>query len=97
VANVLKQHGIEPAPDRKQTGDWSTFLKAHWDVLAAIDFTTVEVWTRDGLVTFYLLFVIELETRRVHFAGCTSRPDGQWMKQIARNLTDHYFPRSNDT
>ena len=88
VANVLKQHGIEPAPDRQRTGDWSTFLKAHWDVLAAIDFTTIEVWTKGGLVTFYLLFVIELETRRVHFAGCTSHPDGQWMKQIARNLTD---------
>ena len=88
VANVLKQHGIEPAPDRQRTGDWSTFLKAHWDVLAAIDFTTVEVWTRDGLVTFYLLFVMELKTRRVHFAGCTPHPDERWMKQIARNLTD---------
>ena len=88
VGNILKAHGVEPAPDRQRTGSWSTFLKAHWDVLAAIDFTTIEVWTKGGLVTYYLLFVIELKTRRVHFAGCTPNPDERWMKQIARNLTD---------
>ncbi len=54
VGHILKQHGIEPAPDRKRQTSWVTFLKAHWDVLAAIDFTTVEVWTKGGLVTFYL-------------------------------------------
>ncbi len=75
VGNILKAHGIEPAPKRQQTGSWSTFLKAHWDVLAAIDFTTIEVWTKSGLVTFYLLFVMELRTRRVHFAGCTTSPN----------------------
>ncbi len=42
--------------------------------MAAIDFTTVEVWTKGGLATFYLLFVMELKTRRVHFAGCTTNP-----------------------
>jgi len=64
------------------------FLKAHWDVLAAIDFTTIEVWTKGGLVTYYLLFVMELKMRRVHFAGCTPNPHERWMKQIARNLID---------
>ena len=88
VGNILKAHGIEPAPNRQRTGSWSTFLKAHWDVLAAIDFTTIEVWTKRGLVTYYLLFVMELKTRRVHFAGCTPNPDGAWMKQIARELTN---------
>jgi putative transposase len=88
VGNVLKAHGIEPAPERQRQTTWSTFLKAHWDVLAAIDFTSVEVWTPRGLVTFYLLFVIELKTRRVEFAGCTTNPDERWMTQIARNLTD---------
>ena len=88
VGNILKAHGIEPAPDRQRQTTWATFLKAHWDVLAAIDFTTIEVWTRNGLVTFYLLFVIELKTRRVHFAGCTPNPAEAWMTQIARNLTD---------
>ena len=88
VGNILKAQGIEPAPTRKRTGSWDTFLKAHWDVIAAIDFTTVEVWTKSGLVTFYLLFVMELKTRRAHFAGCTPNPNERWMKQIARNLTD---------
>jgi putative transposase len=88
VGNVLKRHGIEPAPDRQHTGAWSIFLKAHWDVLAAIDFTTIEVWTKGGLVTFYLLFVMELKTRRVHFAGCTTSPNEAWMKQAARELTN---------
>jgi transposase InsO family protein len=88
VGNILKAHGIEPAPDRQRQTTWATFLKAHWDVLAAIDFTTIEVWTKGGLVTFYLLFVMELKTRRVHFAGYTTSPNEAWMKQIARNLTD---------
>ena len=68
--------------------NWSTFLKAHWDQLAAVDFTTIEVWTPSGLTTFYLLFAMQLATRRVHFAGCTINPTGPWMAQIARNLTD---------
>jgi transposase InsO family protein len=56
-------------------------------LLAAIDFTTVEIWSAKGLVTVYLLFVMELATRRVQFAGATANPDDQWMKPIARNLT----------
>jgi transposase InsO family protein len=87
VANILKEHGIEPAPERKRQTTWKTFLKAHWQVLAAVDFTTIEVWSSRGLVTCYLLFVMELATRRVHFAGVTPNPDEAWMKQIARNLT----------
>jgi putative transposase len=87
VGNILKAHGIEPAPDRKRQTSWRTFLRAHWDVLAAIDFTTIEVWTRKGLVTYYLLFVLELATRHVHFAGLTASPNEPWLKQIARNLT----------
>ena len=79
---------IEPAPGRKRQTTWKTFISAHWDVLSSIDFTTVEVWTRGGLVTFYLLFVMRLATRRVHLAGVTTNPDGPWMKQVAKNLTD---------
>jgi transposase InsO family protein len=55
--------------------------------LAAVDFPTIEVWSSRGLVTCYLLFVMERATRRVHFAGVTPSPDDTWMKQIARNLT----------
>jgi putative transposase len=106
VANILKGHGIEPAPQRKRRSTWATFLKAHWQVLAATDFTTVEVWTTKGLVTFYLLFVMELATRRVECAGITTHPDELWMKQMARNLTaaddgflsgKHYLLMDRDT
>jgi transposase InsO family protein len=90
VGNVLKQRGIKPAPDRKRQTRWATFLKAHWDVLAAIDFTTVEVWTKGGLVTFYLLFAMELKTRRVHLAACTTTLGDAFMKQMAKNLTDPF-------
>ncbi len=90
VGNVLKEHGIEPAPDRKRQTTWKTFLKSHWDVLAAIDFTTIEVWTKSGLVTYYLLFVLEIATRRVHLAACTPSLGDDFMKQMARNLTDPF-------
>src|ERR1700674_3505762 len=67
---------------------WSVFLKAHWRALAASDFFTVEVWSWSGLVTYYVLFVMELATRRVCIAGITKHPDTQWMLQMARQLTD---------
>jgi putative transposase len=88
VANMLKAHGIEPAPDRQRTQSWSTFLKAHWASIYATDFTTVEVWTRSGLVTFYVFAVMHLKTRRVHIAGITASPNAVWMRQVCRNLTD---------
>lgn len=50
VGNILKAHGIEPVPERKRQTTWKSFLKSHWEVLEAIDFTTIEVWTKGGLV-----------------------------------------------
>ena len=88
IQRILTAHGIEPAPVRGKTLSWSTFLKAHWGAIAAADFFSVEVLTRRGLVRYLVLFVIDLKTRRVHIAGLTRRPDGEWMAQIARNLTD---------
>jgi putative transposase len=88
IANVLKRNGIEPSPERSRRTPWSTFLKAHWKVLAARDFLTVEVWTAKGLVTHYLLFVISLADRVVNIVGITTRPDESWMLQIGRNMTD---------
>src|SRR5450631_3085896 len=88
IANVLKRNGIEPSPERNRRTPWSTFLQAHWKVLAASDFLTVEVWTAKGLVTHYLLFVISLCDRVVEIAGITTRPDEGCMLQMARNLTD---------
>jgi hypothetical protein len=66
---------------------WRDFIRAHMEVLAGTDFFTVEVFTLKGLVTYYVLFFIQLETRRVCLAGITPYPDQQWMEQQARNVT----------
>jgi len=59
VGSILRTHGIEPAPEGKRKTTSKSFLQSHWDVLARIDFTTIQVWTKGGLVTFYLLFVMD--------------------------------------
>jgi transposase InsO family protein len=87
VGNILKRHGIPPAPERQTTTTWNEFIRTHLDVLVATDFFTAEVWTLGGLVTYYVLFFIRLGTRQVHVAGVTPHPNHAWMMQIARNLT----------
>jgi len=67
---------------------WREFLKPHWDVLAAADFFTVDVWTGTGLTRFAVLFILDLSTRRVEIAAITSEPDATLMSQVSRNLTD---------
>ena len=88
IAKILKKNGIDPAPERGKRTTWSQFLKAHWSVLAAADFFTVEVWGLRGLATFYVFFVIELATRRIDIVGITPGPNETWMMQVGRNLTD---------
>ncbi len=56
-------------------------------MLAACDFFTAEVFTKTGLVTYYVLFFIKIGSRDVHIAGVTPHPNEEWMKQIARNVT----------
>jgi transposase InsO family protein len=91
VRNILRRNHLEPAPQRRKGGmSWSQFLKLHWDVLAATDFFTVEVATWHGLVTYYVLVVMELTTRRVHIAGITPHPTAAFMQQCARQLTDPF-------
>src|ERR1017187_1459110 len=69
VGNVLKRHGISPAPKRKGGIGWKEFIKAQAAVTAACDFFTVEVLTLRGLLTYYVLFFIHLdESRRVQVA-----------------------------
>ena len=89
IAGILKQSGMEPAPERDKKRTWGEFLRTHWEVLGATDFFTVEVWTIGGLVRYHVLFVIRLSSRKVTIAGIIPEPDGEWMKQIARNLTDY--------
>jgi putative transposase len=79
---ILRRQGIEPAPRRAQLS-WSQFLRAQASAIIACDFLTVDtVWLR----RLYVLFFIELGSRRVHFGGVTANPNGQWVTQQARNL-----------
>jgi putative transposase len=87
VGNVLRRHGLPPAPERKRTGTWAAFIRTHLALLAGTDFFTAEVLTLRGLVTYYVLFFIHLESRRVAIAGLTVHPNEAWMKQIARNVS----------
>jgi transposase InsO family protein len=88
IANILRENGIEPAPERGAHTRWSTFLKAHWECLTATDFLSVEVCTIKGLVTHYVLFFIDIASRSVHLGGITPHPGNSWMTQVARNVTD---------
>ena len=87
VGNVLKRHGVLPAPARKKTTRWAQFIRSHLAVLAGTDFFSVELLTRRGLVTFYVLFFIHLASRKVEVAGMTAHPNELWMQQMARNVT----------
>ena len=74
VKRILPERGIEPAPERRKRIPWSTFLKAHWGAIAATDFFTVEVLTTRGLIRYFVLFVIDLKTRRVEIAASAISP-----------------------
>jgi transposase InsO family protein len=87
VGNILKRHGLPPAPERKTTTTWKEFIRTHMDLLVATDFFTVEVWSWGGLVTYYVLFFIHLGSRQVQVAGVTPHPTEAWMVQVARNMT----------
>lgn len=87
VGNILRRHSIAPAPQRSRTTTWKEFIRRHLDVLAATDFFTVEVLTWRGLVTYYVLFFMHIESRRVWLGGITRHPEAEWMAQVARNAT----------
>ena len=89
VGNILRENGQLPAPDRKKGTSWADFIAAHKEVFAAglTSFNYRKVWTLLGPVTYYVLFFINIATRKVHIAGFTRNPNESWMKQIARNLT----------
>jgi putative transposase len=87
VGNILRRHNIAPAPERSRMTTWKEFIQSHLDVLVGADFFTVEVLTWRGLVTYYVLFFIEVDSRRVSLGGITRHPDSRWMEQVARNAT----------
>jgi len=79
---ILKDAGIEPAPQRLEA-NWAAFLRQQAASILECDFLTVDTLL---LKRFYVLFFIELASRRVHLAGITTNPDGRWVSQQARNL-----------
>ncbi len=84
VRNVLKRHHISPSTHRKRQGsNWRSFLGHYAGQMIACDFFAVETIR---LQTLYVLFFIQLGTRRVHIAGCTAHPTSAWITQQARNL-----------
>ena len=87
VANILKRHDIAPAPERGWTTSWREFIRSHMEVLAAVDFFTVEVWTAGGLMTCYVLTCMRVASRQVCIAGITTWTEQRWMEQVARNLS----------
>lgn len=82
VRNVLRHHRVLPVPQRAKSS-WRTFLKHYRHQMLACDFFTVETLR---LQTLYVLFFIELGSRRVHLAGCTTKSDNTWVTQQARQL-----------
>lgn len=83
VGNILRRHGIPPIPERDTSSSWRHLMTHYKDQLLACDFFTVETVF---LQTIFVLTVIEIGSRRVHFAGCTAHPDNTWVTQQARQM-----------
>jgi hypothetical protein len=89
VKKILIENGYDPEPDLTVKSTWHEFLKSHWEVLAACDFFTIELLVGRKLIRCTVFFVIELATRKVFFAPIKPQPDGEYMLQIAKILTDY--------
>jgi hypothetical protein len=88
IRRILQRNGILPAPERDKGMPWNTFLRAHWRAITAAKFFSLEIITRNGLVRYFVLFAMDLKTRRLEVAGIIRQSCGERMKQVARNLTD---------
>jgi len=83
VGNILRRHGIPPAPERKQTTTWTEFIRIHMDVLGATDFFTSTVWNWLGLVISFLLVIMHGARRTRPIAGMRGRGHTSWRQRIS--------------
>lgn len=88
VRRIMIEHGLLDDPKNTKKMNWTTFIKSHFESMAACDFFSVEAWTPRGLKRFMVYFVIDIASRKVEIAGIDAAPDKAWMVQQARNLTD---------
>jgi transposase InsO family protein len=90
VRKILRAEGLGPA-GRRAGPSWCDFLRAQASSIVAVDFFTVDtVWLR----RLYVLFFIEIASRRVHFVGCTAHPDAEWVTQQARQVAWMFAERA---
>ncbi len=85
VKAILVRHGIPPAPKRN-LDTWDAYIKRTFETLWACDFFTKTVWTALGPRAIYVLFFINIRTRKVHIAGITQHPNKEWMQKTAKSL-----------
>jgi putative transposase len=90
ISRILREYGIDPCPDRPEKTTWNEFIKSHWDSLVAIDFFTTEVYTIGGLTRYMVLIAIDYKTRKVEIAGIIPQAHKDWMKIMARHLSDPF-------
>ena len=88
VRKILVNHGINPDPGSMSKGDWKKFIEIHRHIISSCDFATAEILSEDRLIRYHVLFVENITTREVCLSGIVHDPDGAWMAQAARNLTD---------
>lgn len=86
IVDILHEAGIIPGPELRRQRTWSAFIEEHRSVIWATDFLTVDTITGCS----YILFFINLRTRRVVVGGITEHPHEAWMQQVARNVTDAF-------
>ena len=91
VRNILLDHGIEPAKQRKLREQWRIFFEVNLPHLAALDMTTVEVLDQGRLVRYYVMFAIRIATRETICVGVTTNPTNDWIKNRLRSMADGFF------
>ena len=93
IANILDRHGIRPVAERQGSVSWHQLMTHYKEQVLACDFFTVDTLF---LHTVYVLFFIELHTRRLYLARFTSHPDAAWVTQQARQMVWQLEEREPD-